>query len=522
MKKSFLYKTYKMRVTETCEYVLKNSVGKTKLFPSGLFTESYGRVKYPGSVSKKIEGRSRHSNFGFALEHLTISYLEKFCGAQILFLGHDGTHSRKRIQEIRKDPRGNLFSWFTEKDWEKWGTQILESVSLTAKELLNLYPLEKVDRYEYGCEISSGCLSGHPDLMVFLKSGEVVIFDVKVFHVSTGRSRESRSIKTQLSLYAAIAKDNKMRVHALGILMPWQRDPKIVVYDLGKWDHKPILALAKESKESLELAPLLMIQWTYIYKTYIIGHHVEKKSLKTIFSEVSNHKRPFQVFLTGNRGGSYKNPENKSLGLLSNSYRSELESPDKPCGYVHAPYALSLSRNHVSSKDPTSPKVSDLAKLYIDCARKIGFRGVVFHIDKSPDPKEALEIIKANLHDLMKIVKVECPIFLETPCGDGNGFLSSPEELVKLISGYPPELLGICLDTCHVYVAGYEPYTEYLLSLNQAHQRVGLIHLNGAWKKKGAKADCHSSLHKHQNISIEEIKYILEYAAVNHINCIIE
>ena len=66
-----------------------------------------------------------------------------------------------------------------------------------------------------------------------------------------------------------------------------------------------------------------------------------------------------------------------------------------------------------------------------------------------------------------------------------------------------PDKLGICLDTCHVFAAGYDIISEekYIDTFNKLDDIVGLdrlkvFHLNDSKKKFGSKVDRHEILGK--------------------------
>ena len=93
-------------------------------------------------------------------------------------------------------------------------------------------------------------------------------------------------------------------------------------------------------------------------------------------------------------------------------------------------------------------------------------------------------------------------ILLETPAGQGTGLGASFEELAHVLhhSRYP-ERLGVCLDTCHVFAAGYDLRTPeaYERTLQQFDRVIGLerlkfFHLNDAKKGLGSRVDRHEHI----------------------------
>lgn len=93
---------------------------------------------------------------------------------------------------------------------------------------------------------------------------------------------------------------------------------------------------------------------------------------------------------------------------------------------------------------------------------------------------------------------------LETTAGQGSTLGATFEELAQLMGGVQaPERLGICFDTCHVFVAGYdirtpEAYAETMEALDRTVgiANVEAIHLNDALKELGSKRDRHAHIGK--------------------------
>ena len=149
--------------------------------------------------------------------------------------------------------------------------------------------------------------------------------------------------------------------------------------------------------------------------------------------------------------------------------------------------------------------------MYLKDATKYGFKGVVFHTGHHPVKDEGVKIMKRNLTEILGVATSDAPFILETPCGNNNELLSTPEEFADFILEFPEPLLGVCLDTCHVFVSGYMPL-DYIFRLGRVSDRVCLFHFNGSRKKMGCHADGHGHVTRPQNIPDEELVCILEKA----------
>jgi deoxyribonuclease IV len=93
---------------------------------------------------------------------------------------------------------------------------------------------------------------------------------------------------------------------------------------------------------------------------------------------------------------------------------------------------------------------------------------------------------------------------LETTAGQGTTLGATFEELATMRAGIAnPERVGVCFDTCHIFVAGYDIRTPeaYAETMSQFDASVGIenllaIHLNDALKEHGSKRDRHAHIGK--------------------------
>jgi len=93
---------------------------------------------------------------------------------------------------------------------------------------------------------------------------------------------------------------------------------------------------------------------------------------------------------------------------------------------------------------------------------------------------------------------------LETTAGQGTTLGANFEELAAMRAGITaPERVGVCFDTCHTYVAGYDCRTEdtYAATMDAFDGAVGLEHLkafhfNDALLGLGSRRDRHAQIGK--------------------------
>ncbi len=120
-------------------------------------------------------------------------------------------------------------------------------------------------------------------------------------------------------------------------------------------------------------------------------------------------------------------------------------------------------------------------------------------------------------------------ILLETTAGQGTNLGYRFEQLAQIIETVQePERLGVCLDTCHVFAAGYELRTEegYHETFEQFDKIIGLdrlqaIHLNDSLKGLGSRRDRHQEIGKGA-IGLEGFRLLMNDPRLNAIPMILE
>jgi deoxyribonuclease-4 len=107
------------------------------------------------------------------------------------------------------------------------------------------------------------------------------------------------------------------------------------------------------------------------------------------------------------------------------------------------------------------------------------------------------------LNDVFKTAETShAMILLETMAGQGTAIGSRFEELAEIIRGVEKShLLGVCLDTCHVFAAGYDirGYQGYESVLKEFDAKVGrdklrMLHVNDSKGDLGCRIDRHMAI----------------------------
>ncbi len=180
----------------------------------------------------------------------------------------------------------------------------------------------------------------------------------------------------------------------------------------------------------------------------------------------------------------------------------------------HASYLINLA---TAKKDLLEKSINALDLEFERC-EQLGIPYVVMHPGShGGDGVEAgLSRFVAGLDATFERREGEVLLLLETIAGQGTGLGSTFEELEYIIANSKfPELLGVCVDTCHIFAAGYELRSEegYKATMKALASTVGIdrvrfFHLNDSKKDLGSRVDRHEHIGEGA-IGIEGFKNLL-------------
>jgi deoxyribonuclease-4 len=122
-----------------------------------------------------------------------------------------------------------------------------------------------------------------------------------------------------------------------------------------------------------------------------------------------------------------------------------------------------------------------------------------------------------------------CRLLVETTAGQGSNLGHTFEQLAQLLDGVEAkERMGVCLDTCHIFAAGYDLRTEkaYRKTMKTFDRVVGLerlfvMHLNDAKKGLGSRVDRHEHIGEGA-LGIDAFKFIMNDRRLRNVPKILE
>jgi len=261
-------------------------------------------------------------------------------------------------------------------------------------------------------------------------------------------------------------------------------------------------------------------------KEYYYGSHVgvSKHGIIGAIDEIIKYGGNFiQIFIT-----------NPKARITTQRSDQELETINHYAKYskvkivIHAPYLLNFA--HEFKKNSWKVKcVLD----HLDSCAKLGALGVVVHSGKylELDKSDAIQNMYLNFKYILDNSPKNTKILLETPCGQGTELGGRLEEFRIIYNKFSEEdkkRLRICVDTCHVFAAGYdlsEPkkVKTFIKTFDSliGWKYVDLIHLNDSRTVLNSKLDRHELLDE-GHIGLKGLSIFIKFAYKAKIPLILE
>lgn len=140
----------------------------------------------------------------------------------------------------------------------------------------------------------------------------------------------------------------------------------------------------------------------------------------------------------------------------------------------------------------------------LERSRTLGLDAVVTHPGNATDGDHARGLAQnARMIERALLAVDGGPmVLLETTAGAGNALGSRFEELVRIMEEISPSVrdrVGICLDTCHVYSAGYDLRERYDAVVDELDRVMGLrhlrlFHMNDSLRPFASRKDRHTDI----------------------------
>ena len=201
----------------------------------------------------------------------------------------------------------------------------------------------------------------------------------------------------------------------------------------------------------------------------------------------------FQFFTRNPRGGKAKALDPKDLV----AYQEYAKEHGFPVILAHAPYTLNACAMEGRTREFAWETMAD------DLQRMEQIPGQMYNFHPGSHVGQGMEVaveLIAQCLDQAMSEDMTTTVLLETMAGKGTEVGSCFEELRAIIDRVKyPQHMGVCLDTCHVYDAGYDIVNHLDQVLDEFDRIVGLdrlkaIHLNDSKNPFESHKDRHEKI----------------------------
>lgn len=230
---------------------------------------------------------------------------------------------------------------------------------------------------------------------------------------------------------------------------------------------------------------------------------------------VSIGANTFQFFTRNPRGGKAKEVDIKDVEKFLN-----LAKENNFCKILaHAPYTINVcSADENIRKFGIDTMKDDLKNLEFVPENMYNFHPGS-HVGQGEEI--GIKLIIEALNDVLN-ENQQTTVLLETMAGKGTEVGKTFEQLKQIIDGVNlKDKLGVCLDTCHVYDAGYDIVNDLDGVLNKFDTVIGLdklkaIHLNDDKNPFGSHKDRHEKIGE-GSIGIEAFEKIINHPKLRNL-----
>ena len=226
------------------------------------------------------------------------------------------------------------------------------------------------------------------------------------------------------------------------------------------------------------------------------------------------------AFFTRNPRGSKAKPENKA-----DNEKAMLALKEYGFGKLvaHGAYTMNLCTADSSAREFAKGVLCD------DLRRMAGLPGNFYNFHPGSHVGQGMDIGISQICDALKEALAPgypVTVLLETMAGKGSEVGGRFEELKAIMDGVGTGNIGVCLDTCHVYDAGYDIVNDLDGVLGEFDRIIGLdkllaLHLNDSKNPYASHKDRHEKLGQ-GSLGMETFRRIVNHPALKDKPMILE
>ena len=235
-----------------------------------------------------------------------------------------------------------------------------------------------------------------------------------------------------------------------------------------------------------------------------IGLHVSISGSidKAVDNAIERECNAFQIFTRNPRSWFAKDLEPEE----AKKFKEKLKASkiDRMAICAHMPYLPNLSS---PEDDGYQKSIKSMIK-EIERCDKLGIPYLVTHLGshKGAGEEKGMKRLTDALNKVAE-TRADVTILLENTAGQKNSVGSDFKQLAQIFSKCKPaKKFGICLDTCHAFVAGYDLRTKNAVkkAMKEFDDTVGIKHLK-ILHLNDSKGELNSNRDRHDHIGLGEI-----------------
>jgi deoxyribonuclease-4 len=228
----------------------------------------------------------------------------------------------------------------------------------------------------------------------------------------------------------------------------------------------------------------------------IVGAHCSGGVKRSLDKAAEIGADAVQLFVQSPRAWRFPNHDPADLAR----FRERREELGLGAALVHTLYLVNLA----SPDDTIYEKSVSVMRSTMEAACAIEADGVVFHVGShlGAGLEAGLERVVPALEGVLELCSERTWLLVENSAGTGATIGRSVDELATIVDrlGRHPRL-GICLDTCHLWVSGYDVTNagEVDRLVDEVEAKIGLdrfraLHVNDARDGLGSNRDRHANI----------------------------
>uniref|UniRef100_A0A914XIY5 Uncharacterized protein n=1 Tax=Plectus sambesii TaxID=2011161 RepID=A0A914XIY5_9BILA len=265
----------------------------------------------------------------------------------------------------------------------------------------------------------------------------------------------------------------------------------------------------------------------------LIGYHVRDAYLLG-----GLHNAIYQAASSGSRACAFFFEEPRSWNAFIAPPDSEVEQfkeACQKCGIApehivpHGEYILNLG----SVDDSVRQKSQERVIAHVQFCHRLGIRLYNFHpgaLSHGDTLSEFMDRLMASINLIIsQTSETSVRLLLETAAGQNNETGRTFEEIRNMVDLVEDQSrIGVCLDTCHVFAAGYDLRSKSAYEKTMAKfgavigfDKLGAVHLNDSKGPLGGRLDRHEVIGKGQ-MGVEPFDYLVNDPRFDNVPMVLE